>query len=234
MLKPILTIIFLLVCWGTAKAQRGSLEVRLADEAPIMIELNRKVFREKSHFIIVSNIPAGRHRLRVFKPNRRGRIVVFDGYVRIRPDEVRLLEIDDRRGRLSMRSRSGEDQSTSEAPGRNLQDRNSSKVNKERLMTGGSILASAEFDSLRKTTTEMVADSRKLELLKKELSASIIYTRQLREMLGWLSFNSTRLELTKWAEQRIIDRELLSDLADAFNTEEAREEFRIFEESTRP
>ena len=63
-------------------------------------------------------------------------------------------------------------------------------------------------------------------LLERELDGKVLRTAQVREILGWLSFESTRLGFAKWAYGKVSDPEQYRTLEDVFVFSSSKEEFR--------
>lgn len=90
----------------------------------------------------------------------------------------------------------------------------------------GAELTATAMERLRGNVSGKVTDTEKLKLLKSELDEKSLRTAQLRVMLGWLTFESSRLDLAKWAHGRVSDPDRYRQLEDVFTGREAREEFR--------
>jgi hypothetical protein len=89
-----------------------------------------------------------------------------------------------------------------------------------------SAIAQDNLDDLRQRVSSLITDSDKEQLLKGTLKDQGIYTDQVRMMLTWLSFESTRLDFAKWALPLVIDRENYRKLEDSFEFKASKEEFR--------
>jgi hypothetical protein len=90
----------------------------------------------------------------------------------------------------------------------------------------GAVLTDRDMVILRSLVKDRVTDTDKEALLKKELEDRGLRTAQVRDMLGWLSFETTRLDFAKWAYNQVIDRDIYRHLEDVFSFDGSKEEFR--------
>ena len=82
-----------------------------------------------------------------------------------------------------------------------------------------------DMDDLRDRVTSRVTDSDKEQLMKTSLKNRTVYTDQVRQMLGWLSFDDTRLDFAKWAYDFAGDKQNYWKLEDAFSFSSTKETF---------
>jgi hypothetical protein len=84
----------------------------------------------------------------------------------------------------------------------------------------------ADIDDLRSKVSSLITDSDKEQLMRRGLQDQSLYTDQVKQMMSWLSFESTRLEFAKWAFNHVIDQGNYWKLEDAFDFSSSRKEFR--------
>ena len=89
----------------------------------------------------------------------------------------------------------------------------------------GNILTQRDMDGLHTRVSKRITDSDKESLMKSELESRSAYTDQVREMLRWFSFESTRLEFAKWAYSHVADQQNYRKLEDAFDFNASKKEF---------
>lgn len=82
-----------------------------------------------------------------------------------------------------------------------------------------------DMDDLRSRVSARITDSDKEELMKGALQGRRFSTDQVRAMLSWLSFESTRLDFAKWALPSVTDRDNYWKLEDAFDFSSSKKEF---------
>ncbi|MBS1615687.1 MAG: DUF4476 domain-containing protein [Bacteroidetes bacterium] len=82
-----------------------------------------------------------------------------------------------------------------------------------------------DMEDLRSRVASCMMDEDKEKLMEQVLSDRMVSTTQVRQMLGWLTFESTKLEFAKWAYTRASDRRDYWKLEDAFTFESSKDEF---------
>jgi hypothetical protein len=87
-------------------------------------------------------------------------------------------------------------------------------------------MSQADIDDLRQRVSSLTTDSDKEQLLKRALQDDRLYSDQVRQMLGWLSFESTRLEFAIWAYDHVMDQENYWKLEDTFDFSSSKKEFK--------
>lgn len=91
--------------------------------------------------------------------------------------------------------------------------------------TTGDMLTQRDMNNLRARVGKLITDSDKESLMKSELNSRSVSTEQVRAMLRWLSFESTRLGFAKWAYSRVTDRQNYRKLESAFDFSASKKEF---------
>ncbi len=82
-----------------------------------------------------------------------------------------------------------------------------------------------DMDDLRSRVANRMMDEDKEKLMEQVLTDRLATTAQVRQMLGWLTFESTKLEFAKWASNHVSDRRDYWKLEDAFTFESSKDEF---------
>ncbi len=88
-----------------------------------------------------------------------------------------------------------------------------------------SALSIRDMDDLRSRVASRMTDSDKEQLMKSVLQSRAASTEQIRQMLGWLSFDATRLDFAKWAYSHASDPRNYWKLEDGFSFDSSKEEF---------
>lgn len=81
------------------------------------------------------------------------------------------------------------------------------------------------MDDLRSRVKSLITDIDKDSLLRDKLQSASLTSAQVREMLSWLSFESTRLDFSKWAYNRVIDPANYHQLEEVFTFSSSKKEF---------
>jgi hypothetical protein len=82
-----------------------------------------------------------------------------------------------------------------------------------------------DMEDLRSRVASRITDSDKEKLMKTALDGRTVYTGQVRDMLGWLSFDDTKLDFAKWAYSSVSDRQNYWKLEDAFSFSATKDDF---------
>ncbi len=82
-----------------------------------------------------------------------------------------------------------------------------------------------DMDDLRKRVADRMMDDDKEKLMENVVRDRGVSTAQVRQMLGWLTFESTKLTFAKWAYPFVTDRRNYWKLEDAFTFESSKTEF---------
>jgi hypothetical protein len=89
----------------------------------------------------------------------------------------------------------------------------------------GNQLSQRDIDDLRTRVASRITDTDKLKLMQSALAGKSFTTEQIREMLGWLSFDSSKLDFARWAYTNVSDRRNFWRLEDVFSFGSSKEEF---------
>jgi hypothetical protein len=92
-------------------------------------------------------------------------------------------------------------------------------------LNNGSTFSQRDMEDLRSRVTSRITDSDKEKLMKTALDGRSPSTSQVREMLGWLSFDDTKLDFAKWAYSSVADRQNYWKLEDAFSFCATKDDF---------
>jgi len=87
-------------------------------------------------------------------------------------------------------------------------------------------LPQRKVNELAARVNKLITDTDKESLMKTELKKYRISIAQVQKMLGWLAFESTRLDFAIWAYAYTTDREAFRKLEDAFELKTNKAEFR--------
>ncbi len=89
-------------------------------------------------------------------------------------------------------------------------------------------MTEAEIDALKAKVDGQKTDTEKLKMLKSELRKETITTFQLSSILDWLLFESTKVELAKWAYFITEDKDFYSDIFNKFSYQSSKDELKQF------
>jgi len=84
-----------------------------------------------------------------------------------------------------------------------------------------------DMDALKAKVAAQKTDTEKLKLLKSELRKETITTLQLSEMLDWMLFESTKVELAKWTYHITEDKDFFGDIFSKFSYQSSKDELKL-------
>lgn len=89
----------------------------------------------------------------------------------------------------------------------------------------GNSFSSQDMSDLQSRVAARITDSDKKGLMQTSIEGRTVSTEQVRRMMGWLSFDDTKLELAKWAYDYTADKQNYWKLEDAFSFSATKEAF---------
>jgi hypothetical protein len=234
MKRILLTLIVLIIALPAllAQAPRSMVKIRVTDNSPIMVGIDRRLYNERSRVITIDNLPAGRHRLTIYKPGRfTRRDVLYQGSFTIQPGTFNYIVVDRFRGTVRINRRD-----IADADFDKDNTFNEEYDDKVRHYPGNSndralyanILTDQDMEDLRTSVAGRITDTEKLKLMKSVLNKEHYSTEQVKTMLLWLDFDSSRLDLAKWAHENVVDKREYWKLESVFSFSSTKEEFQDF------
>jgi hypothetical protein len=89
-------------------------------------------------------------------------------------------------------------------------------------------MTDSDVEALKTKVEGQKTDTEKLKLLKSELRKETVTTFQLASMLDWLLFESTKVELAKWAYYITKDKDYFLDIFNKFSYQSSKDELKQF------
>ena len=265
MKKLILSFVFLFLFLPFLFAQmpRSFLKVRLTDNTPISVAIDRRFYNEENSVITVRNFPSGRHYLRVFRWSEREQrnMLIYEGDIRLQPGVYSSVIIDRRSGlaRINNRRMNRDfndsyvydwDRNEHYRDRDNWNDDRNNNTNDDEYFNstnnnnhnnqgnyGSSnsnnnippiCMNTQDFSDLHARVVDRMTDTDKLKLLQSVLKNRFISTEQAKQIIDWMSFESTKLEFAKWAYDNISDKNNYWKLESEFTFESTKSEFNEF------
>ncbi len=148
---------------------------------------------------------------------RTSRVVSFDGSERSYPmatDEDYADHRDNRRYKYDERDQN--------QPSTNNEDNLLSYNNDQNSLSFN------ELDMLKIGVDGKIGDADKLKIMEESLSDKSVTTAQVSEMMDWLNFESTRLDLAKWCYNKTIDNENYLRLSNKFSFQSTKKDLEDF------
>jgi len=88
------------------------------------------------------------------------------------------------------------------------------------------LLTKDSQSKLAKAVSDKITDTDKLKVMQNALAKKAMKTSQLKQMMGWLNFESSRVELAKWAYNHTVDKENFSVITSQFSYQESKDEMK--------
>lgn len=217
-----------------AQSRRCAIQVRSRDNRPITIVMDGRHFRKYGTVLTLGDIPEGRHELKVYyyypAETRRGsysgrytgraeliykeRIRIDGGmmyYCVVNPDrgtmrveESRMISLDERSTAYPIDgnadfSDGSNDESWEYDRGRNDQSSSLSYYNEKNR------ISESQMALLKSSVNEKNAASDKVRTIKMYLENKTLITEQVLEILNWLSFEGSKVEVAKYCYPKVSD-----------------------------
>jgi len=233
-MKKIFSVIIVLFAssqlWG-----QGMLRVTTNENIPIKLSVDNRVYKRHNRSLTIGNLPAGKHWVQVFAISANGegrrRNLIYDGRLKIHKGEMTLCVVDPRTG----------DADVSHVPAPKVIPQNSndgddiygnmpySPMPADTAATppsnNSATISSDEMNKLARKVSDKLTDTEKMKKMKAALTGKSVSTAQVGTMLGWLNFETTRLEFAEWAYSITTDKEHYSQLDSKFNFRSTKENF---------
>ncbi len=234
------------------QVSRSMLKLRLSDGAPLSVTINGQFIDRNTSILRLDGLEAGQHKVEVYKnrPNKRRPKRIFTGTIRLEPGTVYVGLVDIGSQRLRIKTRpydpardgieasqpapaaSGVTGSATAEGGDGFgafpsgRDAAPAKPDFAANPVPAGILPATRIATLEKQVMAKTTDGDRLTVLKANLMNAKLSVAQLDGILGWLSFESTRLEFTDWVRSRTADPANLPQLEYRFALDENKEAFR--------
>lgn len=199
LVKRVVAVLFLLFILFSVKSfgNTSELSLRMFDNSFFLLEIDNAHYGMSNGYTIPDLAP-GNHRIKVMKVGgKHGRRMVYNGFVYI-PSFTRVVaEI------TPYRQFNVISQIALGRPCPPVIDHHPVVINEHRC----SYMSPGEFQQLRYTIANIAFDDSKLNVAKQAISSKRISSGQVLELMKQMTFESTRLELAKYAYFYVYDRQ---------------------------
>lgn len=228
--RLVYTLLFIITAFGPALAQysqRSVLEIRMNDHEPIVVSVDGRYYNKHGRTITIGNLPKGWHDLRVYeyleyrKGGDRAKLL-YTGRIRIEPGTVTACVVDRQTGRMRTRTMDIEDAYLDYDQPDNDDRYNDDNDRRDR---NSNILNNQDLNDLKARAEDRITDTEKLKLMKSVLEQRRYYSVQVRTMMEWLAFESSKLDFAKWSYDRALDKQDYWKLEDVFTFSSSKDEF---------
>lgn len=229
MSRLVYTLLFIITASIPAMAQysqRSVLEIRMNDHEPIVVSVDGRYYNKHGRTVTIGNLPRGWHDLRVYeyleykKGGARAKLL-YTGRIRIDAGTVTHCVVDRQTGRMRTRTMDIEDAYLDyDQP-----DNNDRYNDNERHERKSNALNNEDLNDLKARVEDRITDTERLKLMKSVLEQRTYYSVQVRTMVDWLAFESSKLDFAKWSYERALDKQDYWKLEDVFSFSSSKDEF---------
>ena len=230
MSRLVYTLLFIISSFSPVLAQysqRSVLEIRMNDHEPIVVSIDGRYYDKHGRTITIGNLPKGWHDLRVYeyleykKGGGRAKLL-YTGRLRIDAGTVTHCVVDRQTGRMRTRTMDIEDAYLDYDQPDNEDRYNEDNNRRDR---NSNVLNNTDLNDLKARVEDRITDTEKLKLMKSVLEQRTYYSVQVRTMMGWLAFESSRVDFAKWSYDRALDKQDYWKLEDVFTFSSSKDEF---------
>lgn len=231
-----------------AQSDHSALKVVLNDGSPLVVTLDDRRYNKHGVSLTIGDLPPGKHYVKVYaytpykgKPGGNAELV-FSGKIKIKPGTFAYAVVDPGNGTLSLTENPLSDQNSPppQASPRSFNEGDRSQVTSSVSQPSSSAadntrapvppydLTAMDFANVKKVAGEKETDSEKLKAMQAALGEHTYSTDQVKEMLGWFSFDDTRVTFAKWCYPHVVDKANYGELSSIFSFENTRNDFDKF------
>lgn len=230
-----------------AQSDHSALKVVLNDGSPLVVTLDDRRYNKHGVSLTIGDLPPGKHYVKVYaytpykgKPGGNAELV-FSGKIKIKPGTFAYAVVDPGNGTLSLTENPLSDQNSppSQASPHSFNEGDraqvtssvpqpSSVADNTRAPVPPYDLTAMDFANVKKVAGEKETDSEKLKAMQAALGEHTYSTDQVKEMLGWFSFDDTRVTFAKWCYPHVVDKANYGELSSIFSFENTRNDFDKF------
>lgn len=248
MKKVLFTLILVAVTVANLMAQprRSIVKVRMSDNSRIAVSIDDRYYDKQGTSITIGDLPAGRHYIKIYRytPYATGRggkaRVVYSGGIRLSAGTITEMTYDVRRNdvyattefiddsydnrddRWDDRRDDWRDDRRDDRWDDRRDDRDDVYGNNGRY---NRVWTQQDMSDLKRRVDDRIGDSDKQKLVEGVLKDRRYTTEQMRSMLSWFSFESTKVAVAKWGYDNVSDKQNYWKLESEFTFTSSKEEF---------
>lgn len=239
--KCTLMILAAFAVFAPMHAQNSGLTLKAADSSKFVLSVDNYNFGEPSTTFNVSNLTPGFHRVQMSKPaDPRVRTfaapeMMYDGFVFV-PDSSQVTAVNTQRGQLNIVSIvpilqylygiiTGNGGNNGNV-GNNGNGTGTFPWGWPPMPQQG--MSGADFQTLMATVSSKPFESTKLQIIKQALAVNKVTSAQVAQLMGLLDFESTKLDLAKFAYGKVLDKNNYYIVNNAFDFSSSSSELSQF------
>lgn len=210
-------LVFLLIGATSLFARaKNVLKVRADNDMPITVSINGRYYERVARELTIGDLPAGRHQINIYeykayKDEQGGKAkLIFSGSVKVKKNTITTCTVNPAGGEIYVQSTGigiDVDEHTDALPGS---------------------MGNGDLTRLKAQVQAKQTDTEKLKLMQASLEKANYTTAQVAVMMGWLSFDDSKLSFAKWAYGNTADKSQYGSLEKQLSLEESRNELQTF------
>jgi len=222
-----------------AQPRRSIVKVRMSDNSRIAVSIDDRYYDKQGTSITIGDLPAGRHYLKIYRytPYATGRggkaRVVYSGGLRLSEGTITEMTYDVRKNDVYATTEFIDDSYENGNNNNNrYEDRRDRHDDRDDIYDRGSnnggynrTWTQQDMNDLKNRVDDRIGDSDKQKLVESVLKDRRYTTEQMRSILSWFSFESTKVELAKWGYDNVSDRQNYWKLESEFTFTSSKDEF---------
>ncbi len=206
----------------------ASLEIYNNSYRPVLVEVNGRILAEAARGSYrISYLPPGKHQLTILEVRRghhRPR-VIYKRFLRLRPGHEAIVRIS-RRGRVRVHVRKSV--YCSSCGSYYYGSHSCGTLHDNDYVNGHAAMRPVAFHALKASMRRAAFESSRKSIMRQALQHQYLSSRQLRELLLLFDFESTRLEVARFAYGRVSDPQNIALIFDAFEYESSIRQYEDF------
>lgn len=217
--------IFIISAYSNNFNNNSKLKLKMWDLSTFSVVFDGQMFANQSNYFVATNLASGNHKLKVIKHVYSGygrplqKIVVFSGFIHIpanskvnakinRFNELQISEIEYFDNYYNSSNYNGNCSSNYN---------NNYYENPYEYNNCSNYMTNSRFNQLKNSISNIAFDSSRLKVAKQAVSTNILSSNQVYELCKLLTFESSKLELAKFAYSSVNDKENYYIVNNAFD-----------------
>lgn len=187
----------------------ASVEIRMWDNSEFVILFDNKSYGNRTS-IIFNNVFAGRHQVKIYKrvyerQSRQHRMhLILDDVIMVNARQnLSYIVSRDNKLHLMRTQRPVRPQTIEYRPATVTNASHCEEI----YYAGPAVMSAQDFSTLQQMVSNASFEETRMTLIKQAIGERAVTTQQVLSLMQMMSFESTRLELAKWAYAKTIDRE---------------------------
>jgi len=187
----------------------ASVEIRMWDNSEFVILFDNKSFGNRTN-IIFNNVAAGRHQVKIYKrvyerQSRQHRMhLVLDEVIMVNArQKLSYIVSRDNQLHLMRTQRPVRPQHLEHRPAPVTHQPHYEEI----YYSGPAVMSAQDFSTLQQMVSNASFEETRMTIIKQAIGGRAVSSQQVLSLMKMMSFESTRLELAKWAYSKTIDRE---------------------------